>query len=186
MSIQTNQKVLQVIAKHVSHLRRPEGVALPAGRHLRANVKRESAAHLSCSWGEGRPISLRICLFDALMKCWNLAKRDRYNSSRLIVLDAYLCQPSVWRTRVGPENTHANDGNLRVFYLFVTTGKRRKRRCNRRRRKRRKMGYRKKGKNLWQDERQKEVTAQDGWRAAEVSLEGEAKAHKMSSRRAHK
>lgn len=41
-------------------------------------------------------------------------------------------------------------------------------------------------KNLWQDARQKEVTAQDEWRAAEVSLEGEAKAHKMSSRQAHK
>lgn len=76
------------------------------------------------------------------MKCWNLAKRDRYNSSQLIVLDAYLCQPSVRCVRVGPENTHANDGNLRVFYLFATTEKRRKRRCNRRRK--RDTGYRKK------------------------------------------
>lgn len=139
LSIQTNKKVLQMIVGHVSRLRNPEGVALQAGCHLGANVKWESGTHLSCSWGEERPISLRIRLFDALMKCWNLAKRDRYNSSRLIVLDAYLCQPSVTCTRVGPENTHANGRNLRLFNLFVTTGKRRKKRCNRRRR--RKMAY---------------------------------------------
>lgn len=100
-----------------------------------ANVKWESGARLSYSWGEERRISLRIRLFDALMKCWNLAKRDRYNSSRLIVLDAYLCQPSVRCTRVGPKNTHANHANSRAFYLFATTVKRRRRRWSRSRRK---------------------------------------------------
>lgn len=68
-------------------------------------------------------ISLCIPVFDVLMKCCNLAKRDRYDSSCLIVLDVQFCknQLSV-RMGVGPKHTHANDINLQLLSICRDRG----------------------------------------------------------------
>lgn len=66
-------------------------------------------------------ISLCIPVFDVLMKCCNLAKGDRYDSSCLIVLDVQFCKSQlsdVWGLDL---KTHMLMILICSFYLFVQT-----------------------------------------------------------------
>lgn len=125
-----------------------------------------SSVHPSYLREEMHRASLCIPVFDVLMNCCSLAKRDRYDSSCLIVLDVSFCKSHLSDVRGLDLKTHMLMILIQGFYLFVETEE-------------------EISKPLEQCVT-KEVTAQDWWRGGEVSLEGEARAHKMNSRLTHK
>ncbi len=66
-------------------------------------------------------ISLCIPVFDVLMKCCDLAKRDRYDLSYLIVPDVEFCRSHLSDVWGWDLKTHLLMILIHSFYLFVET-----------------------------------------------------------------